>query len=309
MSSKERPRRRPRRRRIKKTAREYLRYSWIILGICALFLLPGLVDVDVGEVPKEPASEANDLGPEGVRQGGSLRVAAPGDLETFDPHQAMSAPELIIAGALTDGLFTYTSSGGVEGAAASSWQFSEDGMTLEIALRPGLQFSDGTTCDARAVAASLERCREVGPSVVAGAWLASVREIRAVDELNLELELWYPDPNLTFSLSRPQMGLVSPTAVEEMNEDFQFAPVGLGPYEFAWEEGLKRIDIFGGSAKKDEGGGEGQAPDTVSVGLVADPDYYGGSANLDSLIVTSFSPDTDPEDLMRMNVGLITEVP
>ncbi|MFO7941213.1 MAG: ABC transporter substrate-binding protein, partial [Bacillota bacterium] len=64
-----------------------------------------------------------------------------------------------------------------------------------------------------------------------------------------------------------------------------------------------------GSAKKDEGGGEGQAPDTVSVGLVADPDYYGGSANLDSLIVTSFSPDTDPEDLMRMNVGLITEVP
>ncbi len=292
-----------------KSLREHLRYSWIILAIALLFSLPAIVGVDVDEDVEERVPQAKDVTPEQLRSGGSLRLATPGSLETFDPHQATSAPELLIAGSVTDGLVSYTSSDGVRGAAAESWQFSEDGMNLEITLRRGLQFSDGTSCDAEAAAASLRRAREVGPSVVAGAWLASVREIRVVDELTLELELWYPDPNLTFNLSRPGMGLVSPTAVEEMDEEFQFAPVGLGPYEFAWEEGLKRIDIFGGSINNDEGDTQGQAIDTVSVGLTADPNYYGGSPSLDSLIVTNFPPDTDPQDLVRMNVGLITEVP
>ena len=301
-SSRRKGRRRPRKRRIG----EYMKYFWILPAIIILFLLPSFVGQEVDEVI--PETEKTPVA--GVGSGGSLRISLPAPITTLDPHQAVTESEMAIVSALTDGLFEYRGADGVRGAAAASWEFSSDGTTLEIALRPGLVFSDDTRCDAEAVAFNLRRMREVGPPVVAGAWLASIRDVEIVDNLTLHLHLWYPDPNLPFTLSRPQLGLVSPTAVEEMQEEFQLSPVGLGPFQVAWQAGIEGAGdrVYYAGEYMAEEGYEDPLLEETSVNLKVFEDYYRGRAHLDSITLATAPPEGDPSQLVALDYGLITRV-
>jgi len=311
----------PRRRRVSRpnarrsALKDRLGYAWILPAILLLFLLPYLLP---GDAPESLSQEAwvegySDFeGMSGVDVGGSLRISVSGLIETLDPHQAMTQGEQAIAAAITDGLFEYRAEEGITGAAASDWSFSDDGRVLEIHMRPGISFADGTPCDAEAVAENLRRVREVGPPVVAGAWLASVREIEVVDPDTLKIHLWYADPNLLFTLARPQMGLVSPSAVAKREEAFEMEPVGLGPFSVDWQVGIEGAgdrSFYAGEYMGGEGGLGDPLAEEVSVGLTPTEDYYRGDPRLGSVTFVTSASGVDPETLKDLDFGLMMRVP
>ena len=71
---------------------------------------------------------------------------------------------------------------------ASGWNWSQDGLTLTLHLRPGVSFQDGTAMDAQAVRANLERYR-TAPNSVRKAELKPVSAVTTPDPLTVEVHL------------------------------------------------------------------------------------------------------------------------
>ena len=75
---------------------------------------------------------------------------------------------------------------------ATSWQVSADGTSWLLRLREGALFHSGDSCDARAVADALERCRW-GDGLARQIWYWDpVDVVTVVDPLTLEFRLHYP---------------------------------------------------------------------------------------------------------------------
>ena len=105
---------------------------------------------------------------------------------------------------------------------AESWSFT-DPTTLQLKLRPGLTFSDGSPLDAAAVKASLERYR----TQTNKADLSNVTAVEAPDAATVVLKEKTPDSSLVLVLADRAGMVVGPTA---SNADFAQKPVGAGPY-------------------------------------------------------------------------------
>jgi peptide/nickel transport system substrate-binding protein len=75
---------------------------------------------------------------------------------------------------------------------ATSWQVSADGTSWLLRLREGALFHSGDSCDARAVADALERCRW-GDGLARQIWYWDpVEVVTVVDPSTLEFRLHYP---------------------------------------------------------------------------------------------------------------------
>lgn len=107
---------------------------------------------------------------------------------------------------------------------AESWSFT-DPTTLELKLRPGLKFSDGSALDATAVKASLDRYL----TQTNKADLANVAAIEAPDPTTVVIREKTPDTSLVLVLADRAGMIVGPTA---SSADFAQKPVGAGPYSF-----------------------------------------------------------------------------
>jgi peptide/nickel transport system substrate-binding protein len=140
---------------------------------------------------------------------------------------------------------------------AESYEISDDGLTLTIKLREGIEFSDGTPLDAEAVVWNFIR-DSTSPCPCAPQWqLAGAMNedgtpvegfdpataITAVDPLTVQVELANPNAAIvnTFPVSNINW-IASPTAFEEMGEE-QFAaePVGAGPFTVVENEFSSRL--------------------------------------------------------------------
>jgi len=104
---------------------------------------------------------------------------------------------------------------------ASSWRATSSGRVWTFRLRPGLQFSDGTPLDARAVTFNFERSPGHAPSLRASAPNATT----------LVLTLKESEPHLLADLATPAFAIGSPTAIVRAPLAFARYPVGSGPYE------------------------------------------------------------------------------
>jgi peptide/nickel transport system substrate-binding protein len=125
---------------------------------------------------------------------------------------------------------------------AESYEISEDGLTLTITLRDGIEFTDGTPLDAEAVAWNFVR-NTTAPCTCAPQWqLAGSAEagedfdpadaITVVDPLTVQVEFETPNAAIVNSFPVSNINwIASPTSYEEMGEEqFQVTPVGAGPF-------------------------------------------------------------------------------
>jgi peptide/nickel transport system substrate-binding protein len=132
-------------------------------------------------------------------------------------------------------------------ALAKSWTVSEDGLTWTFTLRDNIEFHDGTTFDAEAVAFNFNRWMDVQSpyhsgdfqywNMVFGDDPGIVSSVQALSTNVLEIELNKPYAPFLSTLTMPAFGIASPTAVMKYNEDFRKKPVGTGPYALkSWHE-------------------------------------------------------------------------
>src|SRR5260221_1201957 len=115
---------------------------------------------------------------------------------------------------------------------AQSWQESEDGLTYEFKLRPGLTFHNGDKLTTDDVKFSFERYKGTG----AAALHDHVREVEIVDPLVVRFVLKDPWPDfMTFyGTTATAAGIVVPKKyLTQVGEDgFKKHPIGAGPYKF-----------------------------------------------------------------------------
>ena len=160
--------------------------------------------------------------------GGTLRIGMAAESGALDPH-AFSANFLVLDG-IYEALVGYGSEGELKPELAESWTVAPDGESVELDLRDGVRFHDGTPFDAEAVKWNLDRW--VGKEDFSFFRASQViDEVVVTDADTVTLELSEPyDPLLQeLSLARP-VRFLSP---ESVGAGDAFAdPVGTGPWRF-----------------------------------------------------------------------------
>jgi ABC-type transport system substrate-binding protein len=188
--------------------------------------------------------------------GGDLRVVYSSNPSSLDPIQGGSGGDHVTLFLFYDRLINLdpadlTPLPGL----ATAWEYP-DPQTLELTLREGVTFHDGTPFDAAAVKANLDRAVTLETSTVK-ADLAMISSVEVVDPTLVRVHFNRPDSSLLQMLAdRPGM-MVSPAAAEDPVA-LGSNPVGTGPYTLVewrqgdrilaaknpdyWQEGLPHLD-------------------------------------------------------------------
>jgi peptide/nickel transport system permease protein/peptide/nickel transport system substrate-binding protein len=118
---------------------------------------------------------------------------------------------------------------------ATAWRWTDNDRILEMELRQGVTFHDGTPFDATAAIASLKHFQDTKRS----------RDLDAIVEMTsdgpyvLRLHVDRPYSVLPAILSDRAGMVVSPKALDEFKGDVSRHPVGTGPFRFvSWEHGV-----------------------------------------------------------------------
>lgn len=142
---------------------------------------------------------------------------------------------------------------------AESWEISEDGREYIFHLRPGVEFWDGTPCNAEAVKWSLERTLRLdGPEGGVGLIKPVIKAIEVVDELTVKITLNYPDRTFLIRMTDNVIPSLIYSSESTPTDDFARGEyAGTGPYklvEYVPDERvvLEAVDSFFGEAPKTE---------------------------------------------------------
>lgn len=174
--------------------------------------------------PTPPSDKAVD--------GGIAVVSLAGDPGTLDPSIANTFGARIIFTSVCEKLYDADENLDlVPQLAAELPAVSDDGLTVDIALREGIVFNDGTPFNGEAVKISLDRHRTL-PTSARKLELAAISDVTVVDESNVRLTLSKPFSPLGAQLADRAGIIMSPTALEELGEDFGASPVCVGPFSY-----------------------------------------------------------------------------
>lgn len=160
---------------------------------------------------------------------GELRVAV-WDLPPSrgNPFGARSVPSIFVWDALFDPLIRIGESGDPEPALATAWR-AEEPTRWRISLRPGAAFSNGTPCDAEAVAATFAfLTSEAGRRSPVGSEMREIASVRVVDATTIDVITSVPDPVLPNKLGLAY--IVEPRIWAQGADVFAANPVGTGPF-------------------------------------------------------------------------------
>jgi peptide/nickel transport system substrate-binding protein len=192
------------------------------LPVGGTILLALLAAVSLGGAIPSPASA----------QGRTIRIALNQDPDILDPTLARSYVGRIIFANMCEKLYDLDEKGAlVPQLAAGLPKYSDGGRTVDIRLRAGLKFNDGTPLDAQALRLSLERHRTLKGSNRRSE-LDSVTRVEVVDPLSVRLKLDKPfSPLVAILADRAGMPL-SPAQVAKLGDRFGTDPVCVGPWKF-----------------------------------------------------------------------------
>jgi peptide/nickel transport system substrate-binding protein len=148
----------------------------------------------------------------------------------LDPHRASISQDATTLFPVYDRLVHLSPEGELIPGLAESWEFSEDGLTLTLHVRPDVTFHDGAPLDAEAVKANLDRGTSIEGSSVATD-LGAIESVTVVDPMTVEVQLSAPNVSIIGSFSDRAGILVSPKALAD-GVDLDANMVGAGPYRF-----------------------------------------------------------------------------
>lgn len=167
---------------------------------------------------------------------GIITVTQTYDPETLDPAKYSNITSMQIANNIFDGILDFKiGTAELQGGLATDWSYTEDGESIEFTLKEGVQFHKGygelTTAD---VEAHFHRISnpETGSVLATPLEQVGYEGVEVQDDYNFRLNFSSP-ANSVPGLLAQNMGMVaSADAVDEKGEDFEFDPIGTGPFKF-----------------------------------------------------------------------------
>ena len=142
------------------------------------------------------------------------------DPETLDAHKARSIQAADVLRDLGEGLMGYSATGELINAGAVSWTVSDDGLVYTFQLRPEARWSNGDPVTAEHFVFSVNRLIDPGTAAFYAQLLVDVAEVRAIDDLTLEIRLERPTPYLLGLMTHPATFPMHPASLAEHGEGF-----------------------------------------------------------------------------------------
>ncbi len=159
--------------------------------------------------------------------------ALEGEPETLDPAGRFYSERAIrVKWLLYDCLVNISGDGRQrEAGLAERWTVSEDGLRVEMTIRDGVLFHDGTHVDSHTVKWCFERQFKTDLTDPSKRLLRDlIEDIRVPDERTLVFQLKYPGFEYLGQRYLYKLAVVSPKAVDSRGEQFERNPIGTGPF-------------------------------------------------------------------------------
>jgi peptide/nickel transport system substrate-binding protein len=193
-----------------------------------------------------------------AQSGKTLRAGIAGYnvINTLDPGNASLIPEFYVVWAIFNGLVKFDPKMNIVPDLAESFKLADNGM-LEIKLRSGIRFHDGSACTTDDVKFSLERLLDEKFASPNRSKVSAIDKIDIVDPLTLRIATKEPfAPLLTFlANARTGTQILPRAAVTAAGDAFGQKPIGTGGYMLKdWRPG-ERVTLaafdnyFGGKPK------------------------------------------------------------
>jgi peptide/nickel transport system substrate-binding protein len=127
-----------------------------------------------------------------------FRYATTGDILGLDPHANNEGPTNAMKGNIYGRLLHRLPDLSLEPDLATEWKLGDDGVTWTFKLRQGVKFHNGDPFNADDVVYSFKR--QTQPSSEMSFALASVKDLRKIDDYTIEIETKGPDPILLLNM-------------------------------------------------------------------------------------------------------------
>lgn len=157
-----------------------------------------------------------------------LKVGSATALTSLDPARS-STQAILFLTPVYESLIKRDAQGLLQPGLATEWELSDDATELELTLREGVTFHDGTPFDAEAVKANLDAAPDRGGQVTSQ--LSVVTGVEVVDDHQVRLSLSRPAADILAVLASEAGMMISPEALG--SEDLGSNPVGTGPFTVA----------------------------------------------------------------------------
>ncbi len=154
--------------------------------------------------------------------------------ESIDPALAYSARDWSIVHSIYDSPLGFAGDGTIQPLAAETFAAVDD-VTLEIVLRPGLLFHDGTPVTSAAITRAVDYLAASGSE--ASGLFAGVTDVQEVDDLTARIVSGLPSPWLPAQIAVWLLLLPD----DYSQDQAATAPVGSGPYRFENQDGGNAI--------------------------------------------------------------------
>ncbi len=171
---------------------------------------------------------------------GTLRYGLEQDPDILDPARNGSYGDRVVFSAMCDQLLDINAQLDYVPQLATAWAWTPDRLALDLTLRPGVLFQDGTPLDAAAVKLNLDRYR-TAPESLRKSELAPVAGVDVTGPLTLRIRLSAPyAPLLSLLANRPGTPL-SPAILRLKPDEIAAHPVCAGPFSFVSRTAQDRI--------------------------------------------------------------------
>ena len=206
---------------------------WLSIGLATVLV----VSCAPAAAPAPPAAPAGSAAPAAINNDPTAILKYDGmQTRSLDPIVIGNACDVTILSAIFDTLIFLDSANTPKPGLAVSWTLP-DPSTLELKLRDGVKFQDGTPFNAEAAKFNLDRARGDAASTIKSD-LGSVTSVDVIDPLSIRIKMSPPSPASILAILAGRAGMMaSPTAVKAAGSSAAFskAPVGAGMYKISGE--------------------------------------------------------------------------
>jgi len=171
------------------------------------------------------------------KRGGTLVIARVEEVSGLDPHKHSTPASLRAIELMYDTLLTFDQNLNVVPHLAETWQWSEDGRTLTMTLRPNVQFHNGDALTAEDVKYTFERILDEKTLASARAFFTDVERVEIADARTIVFRLRRVNAALPSALAHPNAAIVSKKFVTS-GGSFNKESVGTGAFKLVrWDPG------------------------------------------------------------------------